>query len=152
MYQIIMNENRSRNDISILLEFMPIIQSILKTRDMLLWFLSVDNFVETLVLCAFIKNNQIIIDCFTYLSIICNIEDGYNQVVNAFDDFMIFAQEKTRFQSVITLLRTASDSEVVITLLVFFNTLIDSISWVCFWTLFYSIDLCVCFYANTILF
>ena len=125
MYQIIMNENRSRNDISILLEFMPIIQSILKTRDMLLWFLSVDNFVETLVLCAFIKNNKIIIDCFTYLSIICNIEDGYNQVVNAFDAFMIFAQEKTRFQSVITLLRTASDSEVVITLLVFFNTLIE---------------------------
>ena len=125
MYQIIMNENRSRNDILILLEFMPIIQSILKTRDMLMWFLSVNNFVETLVLCAFIKNNQIIIDCFTYLSIICNIEDGYNQVVNAFDDFMIFAQEKTRFQSVITLLRTASDSEVVITLLVFFNTLIE---------------------------
>ena len=125
MYQIIMNENRSRNDISILLEFMPIIQSILKTRDMLLWFLSVDNFVETLVLCAFIKNNTIIIDCFTYLSIICNIEDGYNQVINAFDDFMIFAQEKTRFQSVITLLRTATDSEVVITLLVFFNTLIE---------------------------
>lgn len=125
MYQIIMNENRSRNDISILLEFMPIIQSILKTRDMLLWFLSVDNFVETLVLCAFIKNNTIIIDCFTYLSIICNIEDGYNQVMNAFDDFMIFAQEKTRFQSVITLLRTATDSEVVITLLVFFNTLIE---------------------------
>ena len=125
MYQIIMNENRSRNDILILLEFMPIIQSILKTRDMLMWFLSVDNFVETLVLCAFIKNNTIIIDCFTYLSIICNIEDGYNQVMNAFDDFMIFAQEKTRFQSVITLLRTASDSEVVITLLVFFNTLIE---------------------------
>ena len=125
MYQIIMNENRSRNDISILLEFMPIIQSILKTRDMLLWFLSVDNFVETLVLCAFIKNNTIIIDCFTYLSIICNIKDGYNQVMNAFDDFMIFAQEKTRFQSVITLLRTATDSEVVITLLVFFNTLIE---------------------------
>lgn len=125
MYQIIMNENRSRNDISILLEFMPIIQSILKTRDMLLWFLSVDNFVETLVLCAFIKNNTIIIDCFTYLSIICNIEDGYNQVMNAFDDFLIFAQEKTRFQSVITLLRTATDSEVVITLLVFFNTLIE---------------------------
>ena len=125
MYQIIMNENRSRNDILILLEFIPIIQSISKTRDMLMWFLSVDNFVETLVLCAFIKNNQIIIDCFTYLSIICNIEDGYNQVVNAFDDFMIFAQEKTRFQSVITLLRTASDSEVVITLLVFFNTLIE---------------------------
>ena len=120
-----MNENRSRNDISILLEFMPIIQSILKTRDMLLWFLSVDNFVETLVLCTFIKNNTIIIDCFTYLSIICNIEDGYNQVMNAFDDFLIFAQEKTRFQSVITLLRTATDSEVVITLLVFFNTLIE---------------------------
>ena len=49
MYQIIMNENRSRNDILILLEFMPIIQSILKTRDILMWFLSVDNFVETLV-------------------------------------------------------------------------------------------------------
>lgn len=125
MYDIVMNENRSKEDVQVLLEFFPIIQSLLKTRDMLKWCLSVKDFVKTLVICAFIKNDLIITTCFTFLSIICNTEEGYNQVIGEFDDFMIFAQEKVRFQSVINLLNTATHIDVVITILVFFNSLIE---------------------------
>ena len=120
-----MNMNRSRNDILILLEFIPIIQSIMKTHDMAMWFLSVDGFVDTLLLCAFIKSNSVIVDSITFLSIICRTSEGYNQVMNAFDDFSIFSQERVRFQSFISLLSSTSDVEVTITLLVFFNTLIE---------------------------
>lgn len=126
MRELILKEDRNHDDVMILQDFLPIIRSLIKSHDMLTWLLSVDGFVSTLLLCSFVKNNSIIIDSFTYLTIICGTYEGYNQVINAFDDFVIFSQERVRFQSVISLLTTTSDSEVVITLLVFFNTLIKN--------------------------
>lgn len=125
MRTIVIDANRSRNDVLILLEFMPIIQSLLKTHDMVMWFLSVDGFVDTLFLCAFINNNSVMIHSITFLSVICRTSEGYNQVMNAFDDFTVFSQESVRFQSFISLLSSTSDIEVAITFLVFFNTLLE---------------------------
>ena len=48
------------------------------------------------------------------------------KVMMAFDTLMLYAQEKIRFQTTVALLNTASDVEVVTTILVFFNVLLST--------------------------
>lgn len=126
MYHIAINPDRSRSDLLVLREFLPIVKSLLKTHDLLKWLLSVDHFVYTLLLCVFLKQSSIIVDLLTFLGIICGTSEGEQQVLDAFDELMLFAQEKTRFQSVVALVSTVNDPEIVLNILVFFNNLIHN--------------------------
>ena len=126
MYHIAINPDRTRSDLLVLREFLPIVQSLLKTHDLLKWLLSVDHFVYTLLLCVFLKQPSIIVDLLTFLGIICGTNDGERQVLDAFDELMLYAQEKTRFQSIVALMSTAKDPEIVLNILVFFNNLIHN--------------------------
>ena len=126
MYHIAINPDRSRSDLLVLREFLPIVKSLLKTHDLLKWLLSVDHFVYTLLLCVFLKQSSIIVDLLTFLGIICGTCEGEQQVLDAFDELMLFAQEKTRFQSIVALVSTVNDPEIVLNILVFFNNLIHN--------------------------
>ena len=108
-----------------IIEFLPIIECLIKTYDFLTWFVEVDGFVNTLLYCTMLKNNIITNKCLEFLSVICEDETGHKQVLDAYNDFLVFSKEKVRFQSTITLLSTTNDSEIVLTILVFFNSLIE---------------------------
>ena len=86
MYHIAINPDRSRSDLLVLREFLPIVKSLLKTHDLLKWLLSVDHFVYTLLLCVFLKQSSIIVDLLTFLGIICGTSEGEQQVLDAFDE------------------------------------------------------------------
>ena len=124
MYHIVTNPERTRDDVAVLSELLPIVKSILKTQDSLRWLLSVDGFVYTLLLCLLLKQTNMVVDLLTFLGIICGTSEGEQQVLDAFDQLMMFNEEKTRFQSVVALLSTMDNADVVLNVLVFFNNLL----------------------------
>ena len=101
MLSIALNPNRTRNDLLSLYEFLPIVRSILKTHDLLMWLLDVEDFVYTILLCAFLRQPSITQKIFVYLTIISRSSRGNEQVLHAIDELMLFAQEKVRFQSIL---------------------------------------------------
>lgn len=118
------NPARTREDVGLLTELLPVVKSILKTHDSLRWLLSVDGFVYTLLLCLLLKQPNMVVDLLTFLGIICGTSEGEQQVLDAFDRLMLFDEEKTRFQSVVALLSTTDDAEVALNVLVFFNNML----------------------------
>lgn len=124
MFRIVTNPARTREDVGLLTELLPIVKSILKTHDSLRWLLSVDGFVYTLLLCLLLKQPNMVVDLLTFLGIICGTSEGEQQVLDAFDRLMLFDEEKTRFQSVVALLSTTDDAEVALNVLVFFNNML----------------------------
>ena len=125
MLSIALNPNRTRNDLLSLYEFLPIVRSILKTHDLLMWLLDVEDFVYTILLCAFLRQPSITQKIFVYLTIISRSSRGNEQVLHAIDELMLFAQEKVRFQSILSLLSTSQDIDTVTNILVFINVLIQ---------------------------
>lgn len=125
MLSIALNPNRTRADLLKLHEVLPMVRSILKTHDMLMWLLDVEDFVYTLLLCAFLRQPAITQKIFMYLTIISRSSRGHEQVLRAIDEMMLFAQEKVRFQSILSLLSISQDIDTVTNILVFLNVLIQ---------------------------
>ena len=90
-----------------------------------MWLLDVEDFVYTLLLCAFLRQPEITQNIFMYLTIISQSSRGHEQVLRAIDEMMLFAQEKVRFQSILSLLSISQDIETVTNILVFLNVLIQ---------------------------
>ena len=122
---IISKPNISTNEFLILNEFLPIVKTLIKSQRPLSFILNTDRFVFTILRCAFLKNPIITSVVFEYLSIICSVEDGYNEVINIFDHLTVVYKEPIRFQKVFSLLKTARDHEVAESILLFFNLLIE---------------------------
>ena len=100
----------------------------IKTNEIVLWVLNTPDFVFMFLLCAFLKQTDVTNEVFEDLGILCQTIEGHEQVFSAFDNLMVYAQEKIRFQTTVALLNTASDVAVVTTILVFFNVLISTTS------------------------
>ena len=60
------------------------------------------------------------------LSILTLTSDGYYQVIQAFDQYMVYAQERIRFQTLLILLQSATNAKVVENGLLLINFLLDA--------------------------
>ena len=84
--------------------------------------------VFDILLCAFTKMESISQEVLDHLSILSLIPEGYDQVMQAFDEYIIYAQERIRFQTLFALLKTASNVKVVENGLILINFLLDATS------------------------
>ena len=123
---LVLKDEHSADDLLLLQEFLPIVKSLIKTREIVLWVLNTPDFVFMFLLCAFLKQVDVTNEVFEDLGIMCQTPEGHEQVLMAFDTLMLYAQEKIRFQTTVALLNTASDVEVVTTIRVFFNVLLST--------------------------
>ena len=103
-------------------------KSLIKTHKVASWLLDTSDFVFSLLLCAFLKQVSVTNEVFEDLSVLCQMKEGQEAVFMAFDSLMLFAKERIRFQSTVSLLASATDVTVATNILVFFNILLGKMS------------------------